>query len=143
MSYLSIYHILKFSIFRLFVSFSISLCKDSFRQLHSTTYIKAGFSTLDDLYNLVTKIITKYPVLTTFKILKIIKFYISNFLFLEILTIVRTGYSITVFVTRLYKSSSLLKPAFIYVVQFSKNFSQISKKFFPKISKIFPKIIEM
>ena len=35
-----------------------------------------------------------------------------------------------IFVTRLYKSSSLLKPALYTVVQFSKKFSQISKKFF-------------
>ena len=35
-----------------------------------TTVYKASFSKLDDLYNLVTKIITKYPVLTTFKISK-------------------------------------------------------------------------
>ena len=32
-----------------------------------TTVYKAGFSTLDDLYLLVTKNITKYPVLTTYK----------------------------------------------------------------------------
>ena len=38
-----------------------------------TTVYKAGLSTLNDLYNLVTKIITKYPVLTTYKIPKIIK----------------------------------------------------------------------
>ena len=38
-----------------------------------TTVYKAGLSKLDDLYNLVTKIITKYPVLTTYKIPKIIK----------------------------------------------------------------------
>ena len=38
-----------------------------------TTVYKAGLSKLDDLYNLISKIITKYPVLTTFKILKIIK----------------------------------------------------------------------
>ena len=56
-----------------------------------TTVYKAGLSTLDDLYNLVTKIITKYPFLTTYKISKKYKFYISNFfekikfLFLEIL----------------------------------------------------------
>ena len=43
------------------------------RPCSMTTVYKAGFSTPDDLYNLVTKIITKYPVLTTFKILKIIK----------------------------------------------------------------------
>ena len=52
----------------------------------NTTIYKAGFSTLDDLYILVTKIITKYPVLTTYKILKNSKKNISNFfLFLRIL----------------------------------------------------------
>ena len=35
-----------------------------------TTVYKAGLNKLDDLYNLVTKTITKYPVLTTYKILK-------------------------------------------------------------------------
>ena len=45
-----------------------------------TTVYKAGLSTVGDLYNLLTKIITKYPVLTTFKILKITKKNISNFL---------------------------------------------------------------
>ena len=38
-----------------------------------TTCIKAGLSKLDDLYNLVTKNVTKYADLTTFKILKITK----------------------------------------------------------------------
>ena len=108
-------------------------------------------STVGDLNNLLTKNITKYPVLTTFKILKIIKFYISNFLkknffaalkiffkkigdlnflFLEILTIVRKGYSITVFVTRLFKYLTLLKPALYIVVRFS-------QKNFPNFKKIF------
>ena len=62
------------------------------------------------------------------------------FYFLRILKVVRTGYFVIIFVTRLYKSSSLLKPALYTVVQYSKKFSQISKKFFPKI---LPKIIEM
>ena len=44
-----------------------------------TTVYKAGLSTLDDLYNLVTNIITKYSVLTIYKIPKKYKFYISNF----------------------------------------------------------------
>ena len=35
-----------------------------------TTIYKAGFSTVGHLNNLVTKIITKYTVLATFKILK-------------------------------------------------------------------------
>ena len=39
----------------------------------STTVYKAAYSKLDDLYNLVTKYVTKYAVLTTFKILKITK----------------------------------------------------------------------
>ena len=38
-----------------------------------TICIEAGYSTLDDLYNLVTKYVTKYAVLTTFKIFKITK----------------------------------------------------------------------
>ena len=49
---------------------------------YCTTVYKAGFSKLDDLYNLVTKIITKYPVLTTFKILKNkknLQFFEKNF----------------------------------------------------------------
>ena len=46
----------------------------------STTVYKAGFSTVEHLNNLVTKIITKYPVLATFKILKNSKKNISNFL---------------------------------------------------------------
>ena len=41
--------------------------------LPQTTVYKAGFSTVGDLYNLITKIITKYPVLATYKILKITK----------------------------------------------------------------------
>ena len=112
--------------------------------------------------NIVTKNITKYPLLTIVKISKIIKFYISNFfeknffccsqkiffkkigdlnfLFLKILTIVRTGYCITVFVTIFIKCQTLLKPALYIVVQNFKKFFQISKKFFPKI---LPKIIEV
>ena len=68
-----------------------------------TTVYKAGLSKLDDLYNLVTKIITKYPVLTTFKFLKIIK-KIGDvfFIILTILKVVRTGYFVIIFVTRLY-----------------------------------------
>ena len=38
-----------------------------------TTVYKAGLSTVGDLYNLVTKNVTKYAVLTTLKILKITK----------------------------------------------------------------------
>ena len=45
----------------------------------TTTCIKAGLSTVGHLNNLVTKNVTKYAVLTTFKILKIKK-NISNFL---------------------------------------------------------------
>ena len=44
-----------------------------------TTVYKAGLSTVRDLYNLVTKNITKYPVLVTFKILQNCKKNISNF----------------------------------------------------------------
>ena len=44
-----------------------------------TTVYKADFSKLDDLYNLVTKIITKYPVLTTYKIPKNENFIFPNF----------------------------------------------------------------
>ena len=39
----------------------------------NTTVYKAAYSKLDDLYNLVTKYVTKYAVLTTSKILKITK----------------------------------------------------------------------
>ena len=80
-------------------------------------------SKLDDLYSLVTKIITKYPVLATFKILKITKKSpISSknwkcfFVILRILKVARTGYFVIIFVTRLYKSSSVLKPALYTVV---------------------------
>ena len=38
-----------------------------------TTVYKAGYNKVLDLYNLITKIIAKYPDLTTFKILKITK----------------------------------------------------------------------
>ena len=41
--------------------------------LQMTTVYKAGLSTVGDLYNLVTIIITNYPVLTIYKILKITK----------------------------------------------------------------------
>ena len=60
-------------------------------QYTSTTVYKAGFSTPDDLYNLVTKIITNYPVLTNFKILKIKKNNSNFFIILRILKFVRTG----------------------------------------------------
>ena len=42
---------------------------------------KAGFSTLDDLYNLVSKYITKYPVIATYKIFKNIKKHLQFFLY--------------------------------------------------------------
>ena len=54
----------------------------------------------------------------------------------RIFYVVRTGYFITNFVTRLYKCPTLLKPALYIVVQISKKFSRISKKFFQKIPKI-------
>ena len=38
-----------------------------------TTVYKAGLSKVGHLYNLVTKNVTKYPVLATYKILKITK----------------------------------------------------------------------
>ena len=83
-----------------------------------TTGYKAGFSKPDDLYNLVTKIITKYPVLTTFKILKITKkLEMLFFVILRILKVVRTGCFVIIFVTRLYKSSGVLKPALYTVVK--------------------------
>ena len=47
-----------------------------------TTVYKAGLSKVGDLYNLVTKNVTKYAVLTTLKILKITKktyFFEKNF----------------------------------------------------------------
>ena len=119
-----------------------------------TTVYKAGFSTLDDLYNLITKIITKYPVLTSFKILKITKKHLQFFekkissqapqiffqkigdvffVILRILKVVRTGYFVIIFVIRLYKSSSVLKPALYTVVLFKKKFFRK----FPKILTIF------
>ena len=130
----------------------------------ATTVYKAGLSTVGDLYNLVTKNVTKYTVLTTLKILKITKkdtpiflkkFFVISFLkifskigdffiqFWRIFKVVRTAYFVTFFVTRLYKSPTLLKPALYTVVQISKKFSQISKKFFQKIYKILPIFYEM
>ena len=47
--------------------------------LLKTTVYKAALSTLDDLYNLVTKNVTKYAVLATYKILKIIKKHLQFF----------------------------------------------------------------
>ena len=44
-----------------------------------TTVYKAGLSTVGDLYNLVTKSVTKYAVLTTFKILRITKKHLQFF----------------------------------------------------------------
>ena len=41
--------------------------------IRGTTVYKAGLSTVGDLYNLVSKNVTKYAVLTTLKILKITK----------------------------------------------------------------------
>ena len=46
---------------------------------YETTVYKAGLSTVGHLNNLVTKIITKYSVLTTYKIPKKYNFCISNF----------------------------------------------------------------
>ena len=51
----------------------ITLC------LLDATVYKAGLSTVGHLNNLVTKNITKYPVLATYKISKKYKFYIPNF----------------------------------------------------------------
>ena len=51
--------------------------RENFFEIFTTVY-KAGLSTVRDLYNLVTKNATKYPVLATLKILKITK-KISNF----------------------------------------------------------------
>ena len=82
-----------------------------------TTVYKAGLSKVGDLYNLVTKNITKYPVPTTFKILKIKKkLEMFFFVILRTLKVVRTGYFVTFFVTRLYKSPTVLKPALYTVV---------------------------
>ena len=47
------------------------ICKFFFE--NCTTVYKAGLSKVGHLYNLVTKNVTKYAVLTTFKILKTIK----------------------------------------------------------------------
>ena len=82
-----------------------------------TTAYKAGLSTVGHLYNLVTKNVTKYAVLTTFKILKTIK-KIGDvfFIILRILKVVRTAYFVTFFVTRLYKCPTVLKPALYTVV---------------------------
>ena len=44
-----------------------------------TTVYKAGLSTVGHLYNLVTKNVTKYVVLTTYKILKITKKHLQFF----------------------------------------------------------------
>ena len=95
-----------------------------------TTVYKADLSTVGDLYNLVTKIITKYPVKATFKILKITKKTPPIFfVILRILKVARTGYFVMIFVTRLYKSPTLLKPALYTVVHFQKNFPSFKKIF--------------
>ena len=94
-------------------------------------------SKVGGLYNLVTKIITKCAVLTTFKILKVKKKHLLFFekkfkepatkiffqkigdvffVILRILKVVRTAYFVIVFVTRLYKSPTVLKPALYTVV---------------------------
>ena len=52
--------------------------QENFFEIFTTVY-KAGLSTVRDLYDLVTKYVTKYTVLATLKILKITK-KISNFL---------------------------------------------------------------
>ena len=121
-----------------------------------TTVYKAALSTVKDLYNLVT--VTKYAVLTTLKILKITKktspiflknFFVTSFLkifskigdffvILRIFKVVRTAYFVTVFVTRLYKSLTLLKAALFTVAQIKKKFFQISKKFYKKFPKFYP-----
>ena len=124
-----------------------------------TTVHKAGLRTVGDLYNLVTKNVTKYAVLTTLKILKITKKNISNFFekifrhfvpqifskigdfflqFWRIFKVVRTAYFVTFFVTRLYKSPTLLKPALYTVVQISKKFSKFQKNFSKKFTKFYP-----
>ena len=66
------------------------ICENFFE--NCTTVYKAGLSKVEHLNNLVTKIITKYPVLATFKILKNIKKIGDVFLlFLRILKVARTG----------------------------------------------------
>ena len=84
-------------------------------------------SKVGDLNNLVTKNVTKYPVLGTLKILKITKKNISNFfkklemfffVILRIFKVPRTGYFVTSFVTRLSKSPTVLKPALYTVVAY-------------------------
>ena len=45
---------------------------ENFFEIYTTVY-KAGLSKVGHLYNLVTKDVTKYPVLTTYKIFKNIK----------------------------------------------------------------------
>ena len=74
-------------------------------------------SKVGDLYNLVTKNVTKYAVLTTLKILQNYK-EIGDvfFVILRIFKVVRTAYFVTFFVTRLYKSPTVLKPALYTVV---------------------------
>ena len=102
-----------------------------------TTVNRAALSKVKDLYNLVTKNVTKYAVLTTLKTLKITK-KISNFekivrnevtkkffkkigdvffVILRIFKVVRTAYFVTFFVTRLYKSLTVLKAALYTVVK--------------------------
>ena len=97
-------------------------CKNFFEIC--TTVYKAGFSKVGHLYNLVTKNVTKYPVLVTLKILKITKkaspifSKIGDFfVILRIFKVARTGYFVTFFVTRLYKCPTVLKPALYTVVK--------------------------
>ena len=47
----------------------LEICWKNFFEICTTVY-KAGLSKVGDLYNLVTKTVTKYPVLATLKILQ-------------------------------------------------------------------------
>ena len=53
------------------------ICENFFE--NCTTVYKAGLSKVEHLYNLVTKNVTKYPVLATYKILKITKKHLQFF----------------------------------------------------------------
>ena len=58
-------------ILEIFWKHFFEICENFFENF--TTCIEAAYNKAGDLYNLVTKIITKYPDLATFKILKITK----------------------------------------------------------------------
>ena len=98
-----------------------------------TRVYKAGFSKVGHLYNLVTKHVTKYAVVATFKILQIIKKNISNFFYnFENFKSCYNSIFCNIFCYQIVQMSNFAETCFIYC-------STIFKKFFTNFKKIFPK----